>query len=98
MARPLAVPLAVAQLDEDAMGVLGMDPRDVRAPVIHPRALLPEVGGGGRNVLALEPHEVHALAVPGEKAARCLVRVRRLEQLDVADASRQDRVLEPELL
>ena len=43
-------------------------------------------------------HQVDALAVLGEEAADRFVQVRRLQELDVADARREDRILESELL
>src|SRR6266851_2133383 len=75
-----------------------MDPRDVPPPLIGPRALFLQVGDGARDVLAFEADEIHALTVSREEAAHCLGRVRGLEQLDVADPRRQDRILEAELV
>src|ERR1700756_2505053 len=99
MARPGSlVRLAMAQLDEDAVGVLWMDPGDVRSPAVPARAFALEMRDGAGNVPAFEAHQVDALAVPREEAPRGLVGVRRLQQLDVANPRRQDRVLEAELL
>src|SRR6266850_8354213 len=50
-----------------------------------------------RNVLALEADQIDALAVLGQEAADRLVGIGRLQELDVADARREDRVLESEL-
>ena len=76
-----------------------MHPGDVLVPaVIDLDAVLPEALDARGDVLALEADQVDALAVPGEEPAHGLRGVRRLEQLDVADAGRQDRVLEAELL
>src|SRR5207249_6571573 len=49
----LFVRLAPAQLHEDAVGVLRMDPRDVRATVVDPRALLLQMRHAAGDVLAL---------------------------------------------
>jgi hypothetical protein len=62
-----------------------------RAPSFFRCATLP-------GVLALEADEVHSLTVAGEELPDGLLRIGRLEQLDVADARRQDRVQEAELL
>src|SRR5215475_637145 len=74
-----------------------MDPGDVGPAVVDARALRPEVSDAAGNVLGLEAHEVHALAVPREELAHRLGGIGRLQQLDVADTGGQDRVLEAEL-
>ena len=76
-----------------------MHPRDVLVrAVVHLHAVRPEALDAPGDVLALEADEVNALAVLREKAPDGLGRIGRLEQLDVADPRRQDRVLEAELL
>src|SRR5262245_2747438 len=75
-----------------------MHPGDVGAPAVDARARLLQALDAAGNVLALEAHEVDALAVLGQEAADRLVRIGRLQELDVADARRQDRILEAELL
>src|SRR5262249_46173566 len=92
------VGLALAQLDEEAVRVLRVHPGDVGAAAVDARARLFQTLDAAGNVLALETHEVDALAVLGQEAADRLVRIGRLQELDVADARRQDRVLEAELL
>src|SRR5262249_53317175 len=75
-----------------------MDPGDVRPWAVHASAVGPQLRHRSRNVLALESDEIDALAVLGQEAADRLVGIGRLEQLDVADARGQDRVLESERL
>src|SRR5687768_15006848 len=94
----LVVLLALAELDEQAVGLAGMHPRDLRAAVVHAHALVLEVLHAAGNVLGLEADEIDALALLREELADGLVGIRRLHQLDVARADRQDRVLEAELL
>src|SRR5437762_3600219 len=92
------VRLALAQLDEEAVRLAGMQPRDVRAPIVHPRALGLQMLHAARDVVRLEAHEIDALAFLREELAHRLGRVGRLHQLDVAGAERKDRVLEAEFL
>src|SRR5262249_9055905 len=92
------VGLALAELDEEPVRVLRMHPGDVGAPAVDARARLLQALDAAGNVLALEAHEVDALAVLGQEAADRLVQIGRLQELDVADARRQDRILEAELL
>src|SRR5205814_3550260 len=93
------VRLALAELDEEAVGIARVHPGDVLVrTVIDLDAVLPEALDARGDVLTLEADQVDALAVPGEEPAHRLRRVRRLEQLDVADAGGQDRILEAELL
>src|SRR5256886_15828257 len=76
-----------------------MDPGDVLArPVVDADAVRLELLDAAENVPALEADEVDALAVLLEEAPDRLGRVRRLQELDVADPRRQDRVLESEFL
>src|SRR5574341_298656 len=76
-----------------------MHPGDVPVrAVVHLHAVRPQALDAPRDVLALEADEIDALAVAGEEAADRRRRIRRLEQLDVADPGGQDRVLEAELL
>src|SRR6185369_9142868 len=95
----LRVLLAVAQLDEEAVGVARVYPRQVLALAVgDARALLLQVRHAARHVLALEADEVDALAVLREELADRLGRIGRLQQLDMPDARRQDSVQEAELL
>src|SRR2546422_7417288 len=57
-----------------------------------------ELLDAAEDVPALEADEVDALTVLLEEAPDRLGRVRRLQELDVADPRRQDRVLESEFL
>src|SRR5262249_58657061 len=75
-----------------------MHPGDVRAAPVDAHAGLLEPLDAARDVLTLEADEIDALAVLGQEAADRLVRIGRLQELDVADARRQDRILEAELL
>src|SRR5438128_4397676 len=75
-----------------------MHPGHVVAPAVDADAGLLQALDASRDVLALEAHEVDAFAVLGEEAADRFVRIGRLQELDVADTRRQDRVLESELL
>src|SRR2546426_516512 len=75
--------------------VLAIQPR---APILRLDSPPKPPPDAPRNVLALEAHEIDAFTVLGEEAADRLVRLGRLQELDVADPRRQDRVLEPELL
>src|SRR5204862_6819453 len=93
------VRVAVAEVDEEAGGIARVHPGGVLVrAVIDLDAVLPEALDARADVLALEVDQVDALAVSGEEPAHGLRGVRRLEQLDVADSGRQDRVLEAELL
>src|SRR3989441_11995070 len=92
------VRLALAELDEEPVRILRMHPGHVVAPAVDAGAGLLQALDASRDVLALEAHEVDAFAVLGEEAADRLVRIGRLQELDVADPRRQDRVLESELL
>jgi hypothetical protein len=75
-----------------------MHPGDVRAAAVDTDAGLLQALDAGRNVLALAADEIDAFAVLGQEAADRLVRIGRLQELDVTDTRRQDRVLESELL
>src|SRR2546422_8846514 len=89
LARSLVVPLARAQLDEEPVRVAGMDPGDVLArPVVDADAVRLELLDAAEDVPALEADEVDALAVLLEEAPDRLGRVRRLQELDVADPRR----------
>src|SRR5713226_5597714 len=90
------VRLALPELDEEPVRVLRVDPGDVRAASVDPDPGLLQALDAPRNVVALEAHEIDAFAVLGEETADRFVRVGRLQQLDVADPRREDRVLEPE--
>src|SRR5678815_3132377 len=92
------VRLALAELDEEPVRVLRMHPGHVLAAAVDADAGLLQALDASRDVLALEADEVDALAVLGQKAADRFVRIGRLQKLDVADASREDRVLESEFL
>src|SRR2546428_6454965 len=92
------VRLTLPELDEEPVRVLRVDPGDVRAASVDPDPGLLQALDAPRNVVALEAHEIDAFAVLGEETADRFVRVGRLQQLDVADPRREDRVLEPELL
>src|SRR5256712_7967578 len=92
------VRLTLPELDEEPVRVLRVDPGDVRAASVDPDPGLLQALDAPRNVVALEAHEIDAFAVLGEEPADRFVRVGRLQQLDVADPRREDRVLEPELL
>src|SRR5947208_1083449 len=95
----LVVPLARAQLDEHPVRILGMNPGDLPAgSVVDPDALRLESLDAPLDVMTLEADEVDALAVLLEEAPDRLGRVRRLQELDVPDPGRQNRVLESELL
>ena len=75
----LLVRLAPAQLHEDPVGVLRMDPGDIMATVVDPRALLLQMRHAAGDVLALETHQVHALPVPGEEVEKARFLIDRLE-------------------
>src|SRR6185369_9936028 len=90
--------LAVAQLHEQAVRLARVHPGQILARAVHLHAVAPQLLHRPGHVLALEPHQVDALAVLGQEASDGLVGIGRLHQLDVADAGRQDGVLEAELL
>src|SRR5262245_18384607 len=75
-----------------------MDPGDVGLGAVDAHAFGPEPGDCAGDLLALEADEIDALAVLVEEASARLRGIARLQQLDVPDPRRQDRVLEPELL
>src|SRR5260370_27765024 len=75
-----------------------MDPGDVRLRAVDAGTVRAQLGDGPGDVLALESDQVDAFAVLVEEAADGLGRIGRLQELDVADACGQDRVLEAELL
>jgi hypothetical protein len=66
--------------------------------MIDLHALRPQAGDGAGNILDLESDQIHAFAALLEEAPHGLRGIGRLQQLDVSDSDRQDRVLEPELL
>src|SRR5262245_6822669 len=92
------VRLALAELDEEPVRILRMHPGHVLPTAVDADAGRLEPLDAAGDVLALEAHEIHALAVLGQEAADGLVRVGRLQELDVADPGRENRVLESELL
>ena len=75
-----------------------MHPRDVRARTVDLHAARAQLRHRAGDVGTLEADEINALAALGEKSSDGLVRIGGLQQLDVADARRQDRVLEAEAL
>src|SRR3990170_4066025 len=85
--------LALAQLDEETVGLAGMDPCDLRPPVVDAHAFVLEVLDAAGDVLGVEADQVDTFALLREELPDRLARVRRLHQLDVAGAERQDRVL-----
>ena len=76
-----------------------MNPGDLPArSVIDPYALRLESLDAPLDVMTLEADEVDALAMLFEETPDRLGRVRRLQELDVPDPGRQNRVLESKLL
>src|SRR5213083_454012 len=93
-----SVTLAVAQLDEEPVRLARVHPRDVRTRAVHLHAVRPQLRHRARHVGALEADQIDALAALREELADGLAGIRRLQQLDVADARGQDGVLEAEAL
>src|SRR5919109_2103877 len=87
----------MAELDEEAVGLAWMYPREVRAGAIDLRAGSAELGNRARDVGALEADEIDALATARQEPAGCLGRVGRLQQLDVSRPQWQDRVAKAEV-
>src|SRR5262245_18194557 len=97
--RPaLLVRTPLAQLHEEPVGLPRMHPREVWPAVIHAGALALEPLDRARDVRGVEADEVDALAVHVDELGHGGRGIRRLKQLDVADAQREDRVDEAELL
>src|SRR5688572_16369088 len=95
---PSLVALAMAQLDEEPVGLARMHPGDVRARAVDLGTVGAELPHRAGNVGALEADEIDTLPAPLQEATDGLRRIGRLEELDVADAGREDGVAEPEAL
>src|SRR5262245_8938484 len=95
---PSVVHLRMTEFHEEPVRLARMYPDDVRAPVVQLDALRLQPRGRGGNVLHVEAHQVHALAVPGQELPHGRAGVGGLHQLDMAPAQGEDGVLEAKLL